>query len=605
MSRIIHHREEEDQDNGNVADWESSTADSKSIASEDPTGRMQLAKSETKNVSRSRNLLLLVLFLAAVAVSGVVHYITRNAEKEEFETQFSESAAKLGFSVQRIVDEKLETVKSLATAFSAFVLSQPNMEWPFVTINNFQERVGPVRKLSNSLFVRLVPEVSLEQRREWETYSVNNLDWIRTMTPPRRLNNATTDEEEDTGRFDQFQTSMQDGVESVDYSSGWAGNIWEVGPNGTVPAQGSGPFFPLWQESPAFGIYSPINWDALDYAPYKNFIVKTMETGQMTMGAIQTAAPGGRADIDTTTRYFAHLLTVAAGKPVDYKGDPMSTVFVPVFREFNTTERPVAVLLAVFAWASYFENLLTANFPGVTLVLKNTCEGPFSYKIVGSQVEYLGPGDLHDTRFDYMVRNFQLASNSTLPFNQDLCSYDVDVYPTKELYDAHITSLPIFLTAATLLVFVIACGAFLVYNRFVEQRQEVVLNHAAQSSAIVDSLFPGEIRDRLMEDSGVFLSGKTRIKSFLNDGDDDVIDISKPIADLFPHVTVFICDISGFTAWSSTRDPAQVFVLLQTLYQAFDAIAKRRNVFKVESVGDRCVLLCRLLHVSLSLTHAT
>ena len=39
-------------------------------------------------------------------------------------------------------------------------------------------------------------------------------------------------------------------------------------------------------------------------------------------------------------------------------------------------------------------------------------------------------------------------------------------------------------------------------------------------------------------------------------------------------------------AWSSTRDPAQVFILLQTLYEAFDNIAKRRKVFKVETVGS-------------------
>jgi class 3 adenylate cyclase len=46
------------------------------------------------------------------------------------------------------------------------------------------------------------------------------------------------------------------------------------------------------------------------------------------------------------------------------------------------------------------------------------------------------------------------------------------------------------------------------------------------------------------------------------------------------------CDIAGFTAWSSTREPAQVFILLQTVYQAFDKIAKRRKVFKVETIGD-------------------
>ena len=36
----------------------------------------------------------------------------------------------------------------------------------------------------------------------------------------------------------------------------------------------------------------------------------------------------------------------------------------------------------------------------------------------------------------------------------------------------------------------------------------------------------------------------------------------------------------------STREPAQVFILLQNVYQAFDHIANRRKVFKIETIGD-------------------
>jgi len=88
---------------------------------------------------------------------------------------------------------------------------------------------------------------------------------------------------------------------------------------------------------------------------------------------------------------------------------------------------------------------------------------------------------------------------------------------------------------------------------------------------------------------------------------------SKPIADLFPEATVLFADIAGFTAWSSVREPCQVslepdpnecpvvailfltlfiifckqvFTLLETVYHAFDEIAKRRRVFKVETIGD-------------------
>jgi class 3 adenylate cyclase len=43
-----------------------------------------------------------------------------------------------------------------------------------------------------------------------------------------------------------------------------------------------------------------------------------------------------------------------------------------------------------------------------------------------------------------------------------------------------------------------------------------------------------------------------------------------------------IADIAGFTAWSSEREPFQVFQLLETVYAGFGAIAKRLSVFKMK-----------------------
>ena len=65
-------------------------------------------------------------------------------------------------------------------------------------------------------------------------------------------------------------------------------------------------------------------------------------------------------------------------------------------------------------------------------------------------------------------------------------------------------------------------------------------------------------------------------------------------ADLFPETTIMFADLAGFTAWSSTREPSQVFALLEGIYREFDLIAKRRRVFKVEVVGDCYVAVCGL-----------
>lgn len=46
-------------------------------------------------------------------------------------------------------------------------------------------------------------------------------------------------------------------------------------------------------------------------------------------------------------------------------------------------------------------------------------------------------------------------------------------------------------------------------------------------------------------------------------------------------VLAVFADISNFTAWSSVREPGQVFILLETIYGAFDSVAKRRGAYKV------------------------
>ena len=136
---------------------------------------------------------------------------------------------------------------------------------------------------------------------------------------------------------------------------------------------------------------------------------------------------------------------------------------------------------------------------------------------------------------------------------------------------------------------------FFIYDVLVQRRNEKIVVTAARSNAIVSSIFPDAIRDRLLEQN-VATSKQGHLKSYLlNGGSDDAGNqSSKPLADLFLETTVLFADISGFTAWSSVRDPTQVFILLETLYKAFDAIANRRRVYKVETVGDSYVAVTGL-----------
>jgi class 3 adenylate cyclase len=126
------------------------------------------------------------------------------------------------------------------------------------------------------------------------------------------------------------------------------------------------------------------------------------------------------------------------------------------------------------------------------------------------------------------------------------------------------------------------------------------MDKAVKSTAVVSSLFPEAVHSRLFADKSEEIEQskemiwkndepekRASIKAFLVDGKKPTKNNKgRPIADKFEDVTVLFADLAGFTKWSSSREPEQVFELLETLYSAFDKIALRRQVFKVETIGD-------------------
>ena len=217
---------------------------------------------------------------------------------------------------------------------------------------------------------------------------------------------------------------------------------------------------------------------------------------------------------------------------------------------------------------------------------------------------FVSENDVHDRAFDGQKRTIDFATNyfdpSLTATVDGHCQIFLDLYPSDTFNEAYESPLPIIFTVLIAVLFISMAAIFATYDRFVQARNKKVVGAAARSSAIVSSLFPEAVRDRLMEQQkndaksrnlkGFLaadksaLSTKNRVSMFQ----------TKPIADLFPETTIIFADIVNFTAWSSVRDPSQVFTLLETVYNAFDDIARKRRVFKVETIGDCYVAVCGL-----------
>jgi hypothetical protein len=139
------------------------------------------------------------------------------------------------------------------------------------------------------------------------------------------------------------------------------------------------------------------------------------------------------------------------------------------------------------------------------------------------------------------------------------------VCPTKEYYDFFHTKTPLHFTLSVVCIFfLITSMVFVIYDCFVQKRQDKVLTSAQQSNAIGSSLFPAQVSDRLLGEGQLDEYDDPLLHPFSSgpdaaaNGGDRISNLlsTRPIADLFLYATVMFADISGFTAWASMREAA-------------------------------------------------
>jgi hypothetical protein len=500
-----------------------------------------------------------------------------------------------------------------------------NTSWPFVTIDAFQEKTASTRILSNVLHMSLLPIVTVDQKRAWERYSVANSQWY---TDGLAYQEATRTNTNGTRRLVGNETHQDNttvaGVEDDAFDL-FRPYIFEYLDG--KPVAGPGPFTPVWQAAP-LTFLDGVNVDLLSWDRPGKLISLCMESKEVVFGGFSPSVPGNTSSPYFLTAWYSSLLSTAAGQPVDYKGDPIINGAYPIFSDFSDRRELVAVLMFQFSWQEYFQDILPENSEGFMVVLHNECDGFYTFIIDGGDVQSIGFGDLHDPAFDDMGSATLLADGMVIndgsrggaKLNLAGCPYALHVYPTAQLRDKYVTDMPVLLTTATAAVFLFTIAMFALYDRLVERRQRVVVQTAKQSTDIVSALFPENVRVRLLENGYGMLAPNQRLKSYLVDGDTRTVESAKPIADLFPNTTVLFADISGFTAWyvscserkmlllgnlidhliltavflfvgyvhtlkrfakyidadsspfiirsqASTREPSQVFILLETIYQ--------------------------------------
>jgi hypothetical protein len=280
-------------------------------------------------------------------------------------------------------------------------------------------------------------------------------------------------------------------------------------------------------------------------------------------------------------------------------------------------------VVGLFSLGVYFREIIRDVLPpgtnGMIIVVDNACTETFTYQIDGPNVTYLGIYDQHDTKYDALGVTSTLTelSNSNteesfydgVPLDEEYCPYTLRLYPSKQMESYYTSSNATIFPFVTLLSFAVLAVLFFAYDSRVERRQTKVLSSAVRSSALVSSLFPLSVQEHLYDTRkkgntpkrrfGDIIMQRTATTTCEDDTNMHAVEndgavVGDAIATLYPETTVMFADIRGFTNWSSSRPPNEVFLLLESIYGAFDKLAKSFGVFKVETIGDTYVAVSGL-----------
>ena len=401
----------------------------------------EIASNESRNVFRARILVMVILLGVAAGISIGVFVITSQAEEREFDAQWQGNSLQIVNSFEDIIKEKFGAISTLGVSFTSYARSQ-NLTWPFVTMNDFQQRAAIARQVSVALHTQIMPIINAETRAKWEEYSIENTGWIKEG---REFQEAIGIQDALGQYLQPLEYSTPEGS-PLDFSSGIANRIWSFDPNTSLPIASTSPpnYYPMWQQSP-IPYLNLVNWNAVELPSSGPFIEKCAATGSIVIGGCDVYPAGNLSSANPFTSWYAFLLSFDAAKFVEYPGDPMTPIYLPVFDSYTDDRKQVAVIYALISWKSYFINILPSNVEPITIVLANSCQGPFTYIVDGQNVEFVGVGDFHSVSMDRYAKYVELKdllseSINGFSLNQDVCQYNMTVYPTPQMYNQYNTS---------------------------------------------------------------------------------------------------------------------------------------------------------------------
>jgi hypothetical protein len=317
-----------------------------------------------------------------------------------------------------------------------------NETWPFVTTHDFEVKGAHARLDSMTELVLFAPIVTDKDRVRWEQYSVDHQDWLM-KSKEQVLQTTTWFGNEPMDMNDTTGTSVVTGIADTTNMASSTPSIGTGNSTSSIPAtsatgttdiasqiyrveaedstsmsQESRPFYaPVWQISPPPRDPSLVNMNLFSNPVFKRMINYIIESG---------GRPGLSEFVDASLlsllykglftdseHWHLHNQFHGAGHTTGYSvhDHPHTLMAAPVRRTINTNAPIVGIVATVVPWDLYLSKLLPLGIDGMYVVVENTCGQVLTYEINGPVAAYLGKGDLHQLRYNYLKQSYKVSED--------------------------------------------------------------------------------------------------------------------------------------------------------------------------------------------------
>ena len=430
--------------------------------------------------------------------------------------QFESIAEELIESSNLKVNKIFQLMEGLSHTITSSILTvNAESSHPgFITLPFVEEHFGTVRNASTSIALAYLPLVSKANSAEWDEYSSTNQGWIDESIAGDAAIDRTFSTIWDVDRPEECGSALSDDITRI-----------------PVTYDTGDPFAPVWTVSPA--ISGIVNKDMFGQA--------NLEQGLQKVGAI------GRSlflESCSLGKWFE------ASSDVDYSE---AVIASPVFDSFSSSASVVGYMIEVFAWKTFWEDVMPEGTQPLLVHLKSSCGHQSIYQVTGREVQLLSQeqdytGDYRNigisSGFAEFANSPELVDDSE---QSSICLYTMDVYPSRAHEQEFDSQRPLGLALAIVAVFLVTAMLFFLFDVVMTRQRDAVVKNAKKQNALVSSLFPKSIQDKMLQDaeeSKIENVGKAGIKDYLNestfesgahDMNPSILHKSKPIADLFPE----------------------------------------------------------------------